>query len=391
LLFLAVGLLSLNASAKEKFLYSFGGAGDAPGEKNIFMNHFLAVDRFGQQNGWHRETLFDGNQPADKAAVATLIGNPNLQSFTRHHLKAELEQIQEDLKSGKIKAGDQVMIMFNTHGAPADGKSSHAVVCADQDCDMAVLKPVLKELEQKGVQTALLDFSCYSGPSINLASTKTCVITGTSDDVASEEFSAELLQNMKPGTSLEEAFLRTRRLPQIFGNPRISSPAGLAAEEVIKSLSPDSPLETDISTFQTPRSRCSCSVNELAKTSQSAKDIAIKSSSLSPSAQQYLNDSQTYNQLYQQAQSLAVEIQSLTEKRPKRGMALYRELQEKKAQFLKLTQSDISFVPYTSALVTGAPLRAAALKTQQSGHKLYDELYQSFKESKENPCAKFVF
>jgi hypothetical protein len=47
-LFLLAMSLGLSAQAAQKYLYSFGGAGDGATDKNIFVDNFIALDRFGQ-------------------------------------------------------------------------------------------------------------------------------------------------------------------------------------------------------------------------------------------------------------------------------------------------------------------------------------------------------
>lgn len=375
------------AAARQKFLYSLGGAGDAPNQKNIFVENFIQLDTFGKESGWQRDTVFDGEQIADKIAVSSFLGKKNIPDFTQKNFKNKLNQIISDLHQGKIRAGDQVLITMTTHGAPPDGTDSHKVVCIDGDCDMQAIAPVLRELEKAGVKTAVMDLSCYSGQSLKLASDKTCVITGANDDVSFGFANGALISHMKSGISLEQAFMEARRDPFAFSNLQISSPAGIETQKMMQTLAPDSDVEVG---FNLPSRTAICSSKSaIENILQSSKDIQIKASDAMPEAQQFLEDSKNYDKLYRKAQKLADEINKIAAKAPFRDNPQMRILWMKQNEFNQLTKGDVFFQNFTTAF-SKSPLKDAALKTQRSAHRLYDKLYRHYKSEKANPCATFI-
>jgi hypothetical protein len=297
--------LSATARAGNKYMYSFGGAGDPPNEVNTFTSEFdlLAVTAKGY--GWKNHILFNGQHPKDIEEVKSQAGD-NVKKFSQQNFAQSLKQIQQDLTSGKIKAGDQIMIVIDTHGAPTSSGKSHLIACNDGLCDLKKLDQILRSLESKGVKTAVVDLSCYSGHSLNLASDKTCVISGSStDDVAWNTFSVGFTSALQPGHSLEEAFLQTRG--QVAkGLPQISSPAGVATSATMRALSKESILYLDVSDFLKKQSReqiCTLNLSQLKKTMQQFGDLQ---GALTLSA--YTQAVSNYQKLYQQANTLAQQI-----------------------------------------------------------------------------------
>src|SRR5205814_870973 len=125
------------------------------------------------------------------------------------------------------KAGDRVLLVFHSHGLKqrADwGQQSHSITSEDADAsgsepgfDLDRLQPALLDAAKRGVKTALVDLSCYSGASLALRGTA-CTATLASRKYVSlcsgrpEErlFASHFMKLPPAGTrvSLEEQFLK---------------------------------------------------------------------------------------------------------------------------------------------------------------------------------------
>jgi hypothetical protein len=94
-----------------------------------------------------------------------------------------------------------------------------------------------KVAEKYGVQLTILDLSCHSGESLRLQNSSTCVITGSGPDHPSYGSFVDLLfSKMKPGISMEEAYLLARMEDNSPSFPMISTSFGLWSSKVLYDL-----------------------------------------------------------------------------------------------------------------------------------------------------------
>ena len=107
----------------------------------------------------------------------------------------------------------------------------------NESFDIAEFENLQNKANEKGVKLAILDLSCYSGQSLDIAKTNSnvCVITAASrETVGYLGFTEKLFENLQSGRSLEESFLISRQ--GVMGWPQISTPQGLFAESALKDL-----------------------------------------------------------------------------------------------------------------------------------------------------------
>lgn len=420
-----IGLMTLLITsptwAGDKYMFVFGGAGDPPDEKNDFTKDFIASGQFAGKNGWIPQVLFNGAHPEDLESL-TDATKLSASPFSQENYLLSLKWL-----SNQAKPKDKVLIVINSHGQiQTTGESSHKVACNDGDCSLDQLKSVVKNLESRNVQVAIADFSCYSGATLSLASSKTCVITGASqDDTGFSGFSGHFLNSMKPGKSLEDVFLQARMQSDSYGRPEISSIAGLTTKNKIEKIDRESKVSVKLDrtavVTNAPLCAQTAALREQLKTIQELKDIQSQSE-----AYDYVDASEKYQKVYQQAQALAVKIKSL-EERPvidSTGLmwtwgGLYRAddqmLQQKyptllaikkdlagqnsdyqklaglHRQFSRLTQQ--SWVESKNGdFLPEGPLFQPAIQAQQAEKKVFDKIYRAEKNKSkaENPCADFI-
>jgi len=422
-------VFATTAQAGDKYMYSFGGAGDA-GE-NLFTNEFQNISTTAQRNGWQNQILF-GRNPSESAKVQNNASSP-VKEFSQKNFKDSLDQIVSDAQSGKIKSGDQVLIMIDSHGSPyltshSDGTvdKAHNVSCSDGDCSLGPLEQVIKTLESKGVKVALVDLSCYSGQSMNLASSKTCVVSATSaNDVSRFFFSKNFIANMKSGTSLENVFLSARLAGDSVGRAEISTTAGQLATSTIQELGSESLQRVSAEDLASAHKETPCekaeSRNQMKKTLRQFNDIESKLY-----VHSYQNATAKYQKIYDQAQKLATQINSYSVHHLKTKMGTdytwpelaamndnglkeinptaydFKQQLKNNPDFQKLLKLQTDFNKQTNADVvrlgaisaTGSsPLAKAAAQTLLAEKILYDKIYRDsqYLNKKDNPCANFIF
>jgi hypothetical protein len=178
----------------------------------------------------------------------------NKSSFTKNNYNVIIKNYEEQIKSGQMKAGDQLMLMIDTHGAVnSPGESTHQIatgsasdhldlnnLAGSTNVSMDALKNLTVLARQKGIKLAIIDFSCHSGNSLSLANENTCVISSTgTTHFGYNTFSENFIDKMKRGKSLEDVFLDTRKSTTDNSYPMISTPEGIAInKDIYPNLTP---------------------------------------------------------------------------------------------------------------------------------------------------------
>lgn len=205
--------LSLPLFANEKHLFVIGGGGEDPGPNTIFDNSMEQLGTNAKAAGWKSTVYFDGGHSNTEKKVASAFGKNKITPFTQQSFDKFINEVRGQLSSGKIKPGEQVLLMINTHGYPLnEGQLIHSVSCGEKPCDLTKLKTLVKELEDAKVNVAVADLSCYSGSTLkNIGSWKTCVVSaGPNDDVGFVSFTDKFTSQFKSGNDIESMFLNSR-------------------------------------------------------------------------------------------------------------------------------------------------------------------------------------
>ena len=231
-----------------------GGGGEPHREATTIFDHEVeGVGTFMNRSrgAWQSRAAFNGGHSGTEAMVDRLFGeSPN---FSPDSYEAMLNHYKEQLSSGRIGRGDQLMIQIASHGAfRRPGEKSHSISAGGGMVDATTgrgselvnldkLQEIIDLANTNGVKLAILDTSCHSGSTLALANSKTCVISSSGPNhFASGHyigFGARFSRELRRGRNLEEVFQRTIsqpamrtgygfNIPPVYGFPMISSAAG---------------------------------------------------------------------------------------------------------------------------------------------------------------------
>jgi hypothetical protein len=395
-------------------LYLYGGAGDESHTENIFADEFLQQNRAAQTAGWQTSVLFDGDQPKAKARVARALGDPGLRSFSQENFKAGLQEVGEK----KFVAGDQVLFIIDTHGEIDASVNGHGIACSkDKDCDTGDLKKTIQKLQSQGVRVAVVDESCYSGQSLKLADSKTCVISAASkDDIGTSSFPERFIKHFARGKNLEQVYLETYAENK-ESRPRISTDAGLEAERIIHSLAPESVEDVDVNHLKGVQRVCTDRSDDQIKQILHLSSALMRTSAADlTAAKKYIAATADYQKIYESVLETSAKLNPYREKTAsiagkdsaqyswleiaetensfEDNKAFYekkRELEKTNADFRHLESLLQTFQRQTADEDdTVSPLARAAQRARRYENELYLDLYKRHSGDEENPCATFT-
>lgn len=258
-------LITSNSYSVEKHLYIFGGGGDPKGTKTIFDNDLKALGKFAKNSDWKTTVNFDGgHSDTEKIIAERFKSSTNMGDFVESNFDKVLADIEMKIKSKSLKAGDQMLIALDTHGAIKNsGQDSHSVAFARNAAteltnlngadrlSLDRLKSVINLAKNNNIKLAFIDQSCHSGASLNLADVKDniCIITATGDKHYGYAGSVDLMlfsipltfggkffREMKPGKNLEEIFLSARSGDSNADFPMISTENGREIQNLLYEL-----------------------------------------------------------------------------------------------------------------------------------------------------------
>lgn len=244
-------IMAFEAYAQTSHLAILGGGGEGKGPTTIFDKDLKHITNFAKSNPeWIVTSSFNGGHTETENIIKT---NTNLtnQNFTKKTFEQIIKTYESKILKGEIKSGDQLLIHINTHGARRDESSekTHKIATAESALEnyetiggasvgLDKLKKLTELADQKGIKLAILDFSCHSGSTLNLASKNTCVITSTGPNhygyTGSDlTFTSLFNSKLEKGKSLEEIYLEARENYSDKSFPMISSPQGKFVQEKI--------------------------------------------------------------------------------------------------------------------------------------------------------------
>lgn len=246
--------ISIHGFAGENHFILMGGGGEKEGPTTIFDQEVKNTGAFVKNNPhWRPRVSFNGGHSETEEILKETFEPRNTQNtpFSTSSYHSNISRIKEELESGELKEGDQLLIQISSHGAISQpGEKSHSVSAnqgATEDLvnlsnsrtvSLDSLQEIASLAESQGVKLAVLDFSCHSGSSIALANSKTCVITSTGPNHfgwagpnSNGTFQAQFTKKMQQGKSLEDIFLDALDNKNDTGFPMISSPLGIQIQE----------------------------------------------------------------------------------------------------------------------------------------------------------------
>lgn len=235
-----VSLFSFSVSA-ENHLLLMGGGGEPTGDTTIFDGGLNRFSNNLNSSKWKYDISFNGGH----TKTETILKNQYSKAqSTSHFTPAKYNELIESYKVkillGDIKAGDQLMIIINTHGAINDGRQKTHLIAAKgkaasdmnklSDAELVsldALAELVKLTNDRGITMGIVDLSCHSGNSLKLKSPNTCVVTSTGPNhygfAGGNSFSDLFLANLTPGKTMEQAFLKARVESNDAAYPMIST------------------------------------------------------------------------------------------------------------------------------------------------------------------------
>jgi hypothetical protein len=221
--------------ASDSLLFMGAGGEPASNPSTIFDNTFIGLNNYLMNSSWKYDISFNGGHSYSESLRDQFFrGASSKDNFTEKSYDKLLSKYKDDIKSGKIKPGEKLLIIIDTHGADKETGSSeltHKIAVNTRDLkssetvSLDELKVLTKLAKEKGIKLGIVDFSCHSGHSLSLADENTCVITATGPKhFGYSSFSDNFVKEMKTGGSLEDVFLRTRAKEKYASYPMISTP-----------------------------------------------------------------------------------------------------------------------------------------------------------------------
>ena len=211
-----------------------GGGGEPAGASTQFDE---VMSSFGRENlknsNWKYEVSFNGGHSTTENMLRQSYPNPSAQTsaFTKDNYSKMINSYKTKILMGEIKSGDQMMIIINTHGArKINDEKTHYIATSGgtsgpidlNDLSGAALANLddLGELAaiagKNGIKLGIVDMSCHSGETLELKkiAPNACIVAASGPKhfsfIGPNTFSGLFLKNLKPGVSLEKAFLSAR-------------------------------------------------------------------------------------------------------------------------------------------------------------------------------------
>lgn len=216
------------AVAARKEIFLFGGGNEPAGVKTIFDPWLVNLNTFKNSSDYKVVSAFDGSHANTKALNQTLAGE-NARSGSLKEIRQQIELYKQQIRTGSLKKGDQILITIATHGGQIKTPfANHPVAAIDGEFNTAELASLRDLAESKGVKLGIIDNSCYSGTTLALGTDKTCVLTAANTNVGYSNAGNQFTAKMQVGKNLEQIFLESRQGPEGLspGAPQISTEAG---------------------------------------------------------------------------------------------------------------------------------------------------------------------
>lgn len=213
-------LLSSNLFAKN-YLYLFGAGGESAAKTNTIFDDDIKItgEKVAQNQNWEVRALINGDHAKTETIANTVFKKASqVNTFTSQNYNEYLKSLLQKIKSGQIKKGDQIVIQINTHGArqkDSINQIGHNIVTNNESVDFNLLKEVTQLADKRSIDTAILDFSCFSGATQDLSSPHTCVVSASGEyNVAfinqSNTFTRQFIRQIGTNKTIEEMFLNAR-------------------------------------------------------------------------------------------------------------------------------------------------------------------------------------
>lgn len=231
----AASLAQIVPSPPSTNVYYFGGGGERGDDQNQFDLGFTFFKKVSDIKKWDTKFQIDVAHPTTKKELTKLpaTSKKNISEFSSKNFEAQMSKILRDLKNGKPKPGDQLLIAIDTHGFYQSKDGQNLIETTDGNAQLTEpLKQLIHAAKNKGVKIGIILANCYSGDIVeDFGETKdVCIISASAPGrIATTEFNI-FFEKLGVYDNLEDVFLRTRN-NQTFSTtqPSINTPEGFRA------------------------------------------------------------------------------------------------------------------------------------------------------------------
>lgn len=235
----------------EKHAYILGGGGEPRNKAStIFDSNLKLTGESLRSSNWPVTVRFNGGHADTEKIIGEQFGRENSDGFNPQTFKSILGDIKMKMLT-TMKPDDQLLIVIDSHGAirsDVTKEKTHSVSASQTEggidlnslkgsitVSLDELKEIAELAEKKNIRLGIIDLSCHSGATLELANKNTCVVSASSDSLyAYTNFGNQLFSNIKPGANLEDAFLEARINHKEASLPQISTESGQALFEMEK-------------------------------------------------------------------------------------------------------------------------------------------------------------
>lgn len=200
-------------------------------EKTIFDAPMQSLGTNLKNGKWNYQVAYNGGHAQSEQILKNDFPSPakSNSDFTPARYNQMIADYTAKILAGEIKAGDQFVIIINTHGAEETPDSKTHLISASGGAmknfntgsgstlvNIDALANLTKLASDMGVNMGVVDLSCHSGKTMSLKklAPNACIVTSTGPKhygfSGPSAFGDTLLKNFKSGETLESAFLKAR-------------------------------------------------------------------------------------------------------------------------------------------------------------------------------------
>ena len=228
----------------ENHLLLIGGGGEPKRDYTIFDSFLNNLGVSLKKLNWKYEVSVNGGHKNTEEIIKNHYSKSKTPAtnFTAQNYKELIQSYKLKIQNNEIKSGDQLMIIIYTHGARREeGELSHKIATSGHAptnltslsgstlVNLDDLQEIIQLTNNKGIRLGIVDLSCHSGATLALKdkAPNTCIVSSTGPEhyayAGPKGFGENFIKVLKPGLSLEEAFLQGRLATTDGSYPMIST------------------------------------------------------------------------------------------------------------------------------------------------------------------------
>ena len=118
-------LLSHQVLADDSLLFFGGGGEPFSKDSTIFDSTLIGLNNFLLKNHYSHDICFNGGHSYSEGLRNNFLRSANSkENFTERSYEKLIDKYKDNIKSGKIRPGEKLLILIDTHGAEKEDDSS---------------------------------------------------------------------------------------------------------------------------------------------------------------------------------------------------------------------------------------------------------------------------